>query len=133
MCVYCVLCIWLCKLYHVLVPVSLSQTVIHTRCHVSPMNIDQLFYLGFIPSSWSLPIWNTDWHTGSDQTVEVAKTGNEASIRSKTATLKVIKYWSVVAKAYSWEIEASSNEWRTVNQLYVFCRGYGSLIVHACM
>ena len=84
-----------------------------------------LFYLGLIPSSWppwSLPVWNTDLHTGSDQTVEVAKTGNEAnkikncnidsdqtvgvaktgneaSIRSKTATLTVIKYWSEVAKA----------------------------------
>ena len=55
-CVCCVLCILLCKLYHVLVPVSLSQTVIHTRCHVSPMNIYQFIILLVLPWPRSQPL-----------------------------------------------------------------------------
>ena len=68
LCVCCVLCILLCKLYHVLVPVSLSQTVIHTRCHVSPMNIYQFIILLVLP--W--PCSSALGHLGHFQYVVLA-------------------------------------------------------------
>ena len=95
LCVCCVLCILLCKLYHVLVPVSLSQTVIRTRCHVSPMNIYQFIILLVLPWPCSSALghlghfhyavlacwkWSNDWK----------RPWKWGQISWKTATLEVI-------------------------------------------